>query len=187
MTQVLPKSARRTPRAKPYLGLLLLIPALAAAWYGWRAYHDVPAGGQVQAVQITTKQGFVGQAAEAVDNVKPESPDLYIQVFLHQGKKIVMPAYKDTPIGNGLIWKLGTPLDLHNVDRVEVWDHNAVWKDKEFDRISLNDNWEAEGQRFHVTLMGEKITAPDWAMPTMIAGAAVGLLVVLKFVWDQVV
>src|SRR5205814_911029 len=40
MTRVLP---RRTPRARPYLGLLLLIPACVAIWIGWTRYDDVPA------------------------------------------------------------------------------------------------------------------------------------------------
>ena len=50
MTQVLP---RRTPRAKPYLTLLLMLPALAALWFGWKNWSDVPVGGSVDAVKIT--------------------------------------------------------------------------------------------------------------------------------------
>jgi hypothetical protein len=184
MTQVLP---RRTPRARPYLSLLLLIPACVAIWIGWTRYEDVPAGGTVDAVKLTTKQGFVGQAAEAVDNVKPETPDLYIQVYPKAGPKIVFPAFKDTPIGNGLTWNLPKALQLNEIDRVEVWDHNAMWKDKEFDRITLDNTWEADGQRFHVQLQGQKFQPPSWAMPVMVGGGVVALLVVLKFVWDQVV
>src|ERR1700759_1177140 len=99
MTQVLPP---RVARARPYLTLLLLIPAAVAMWIGWNNWSNIPVGGTLQRVQITTKQGFVGQAAEAVDNVKPETPDLYIQVFPRTDPKVVLPAYKDTPIGNGL-------------------------------------------------------------------------------------
>src|SRR5258708_235687 len=126
MTQVLP---RRTPRARPYLSLLLLIPACVAIWFGWTRYDDVPAGGTV----------------EAVKHVKPETPDLYIQVYPKAGPKIVFPAFKDTPIGNGLTWNLPKAIQLNELDRVEVWDHNAMWKDKEFDRITLDNTWEADG------------------------------------------
>lgn len=185
MTQVLPPRAHR--RARPYLGLLLLIPAGIALWLGWTRYSDVPVGGVVQRVQVTTKQGFVGQAAEAVDNVKPQSPDLYIQVFPRGAPKIVLPAYKDTPIGNGLVWQLPRVLQLNEVERVEIWDHNAVWKDKEFDRVTMDNTWEADGQRFHVQLQGEKLHPPDWALPTFVGGAVAAGLIILKFVWDQVV
>jgi len=184
MTQVLP---RRVPKARPYLSLILLIPAAIALWIGWTNYSNIPAGGTVEAVKLTTKQGFVGQAAEAVDNVKPETPDLYIQLFPKTGPKIVFPAFKDTPIGNGLTWNLAKPIQLSDVDRVEVWDHNAMWKDKEFDRITLDNVWDADGQRFHIQLQGKRYEPPQWAMPVMVGGAVAGLLVVLKFVWDQVI
>ena len=184
MTQVLP---RRAARARPYLALILLIPAGVVMWIGWNNWSNVPAGGTVQRVQVTTKQGIVGQAAEAVDNVKPATPDLYIQVFPRQGPKVVLPAYKDTPIGNGLVWQLPRQFELSEIDRVEVWDHNTVWKDKEFDRITMNDGWDADGQRFHVQLQGEKLQPPGWALPTLVGGAVAAGLVLLKFVWDQVV
>ena len=70
---------------------------------------------------------------------------------------------------------------------VEIWDHNAMWKDKEFDRITIDNNWDADGQRFHVQLQGEKFQAPDWALPTLVGGAVAAGLVLMKFVWDQVV
>lgn len=178
---------RRTPRARPYLSLLLLVPAAVALWIGWSNYSNVPTGGTVEAVKLSTKQGFVGQAAEAVDNVKPETPDLYIQVFPKTGAKLVLPAFKDTPIGNGLTWNLPRQFQLTDIDRVEVWDHNSMWKDKEQDRVTIDNVWSADGQRFHIDLQGKKFEPPNWAMPTMIAGAVAALLVVLKFVWDQVV
>ncbi len=184
MTQVLP---RRVARARPYLGLILLVPAVVVMWVGWSNWSNVPIGGTVQRVQITTKQGFVGQAAETVDNIKPETPDLYIQVFPRDAAKVVLPAYKNTPIGNGLLWQLPGQLQLSEVDRVEVWDHSTFWKDKPLDRITLDKVWEADGQRFHVQLQGEKPVAPPWALPTFVGGAVAAGLVLLKFVWDQVV
>jgi hypothetical protein len=156
-------------------------------WIGWTRSNDIPTGGTVERVKISTKQGFVGQAAEAVDNAMPASPDLYIQVFPRAGEKVVLPAYKDTPIGNGLVWQLPRQFQLSEVDRVEIWNHHTLWKDKPFDRITLDNAWEADGQRFHVQLQGEKIQPPSWAWPTFIGGAVAAGLVVLKFVWDQVV
>jgi hypothetical protein len=99
----------------------------------------------------------------------------------------VLPAYKDSPIGNGLVWQLPRQFQLGDIDRIEIWDHNAMWKDKEFDRITLDNIWDADGQRFHVQLQGKRYEPPQWAMPVMVGGAVAGLLVVLKFVWGQVV
>ena len=65
MTRTLP---RHTIRAKPYLGLILLVPATIVAWIGWNNWSDVPVGGTVERVQITTKQGFVGHE---VPTMKP--------------------------------------------------------------------------------------------------------------------
>ena len=47
--------------------------------------------------------------------------------------------------------------------------------------------WSADGQRFHVDLLGTKIEPPSWAIPVAGVGGAITLLVLLRFVWDQVI
>ena len=83
MTQVLPK---RVPRARPYWRLLLSIPSLATLAIGLYYYTHLEEGGIVSAVKLSTKQGLVGQAAEAVSNVSLSSPDLYLKVFSPKGE-----------------------------------------------------------------------------------------------------
>lgn len=139
----------------------------------------------MNAIKLTTRHDMVGQAADAVANVDPATPDLYLKVTLASGE-IELPVIKDTPIGNGLTWNLPAVQKLQDVQRVDVWDHNSMWKDKQFDRISLGD-WSADGQKYHIDLLGTRNAPPPWALPTATAAGAVAFVVLLKFVWDQVV
>jgi hypothetical protein len=172
-------------RSRPYLRLLMLIPALAMLGVGLYFQFNVPEGGEVNAVELTTKAGMVGQAAEAVANVTPTSPDLYLKIFAATGD-LTLPTYKDTPVGNGLMWKLPRTFQLGQIQRVEVWDHHTFWKDKPLDRITLH-GWSIDGQLYHVELLGKKIEPPKWSIPVAAVGGAVTLLVLLRFVWDQVI
>ncbi len=177
--------APKPPRAKPYLRLLWLIPALAMLGVGLYYHYNVPDGGEVNAIKLTTKGGMVGQAAEAVANIDPATPDLYLKVFTPAGET-QLPVFKDTPIGNGLTWNLPKPLPLADAQRVEVWDHHRILKDKQLDRITLG-GWSIDGQRFHVDLLGKKNEPPKWAMPLGAIGGVLSLLALLRFVWDQVI
>src|SRR4029079_5062590 len=116
-------------------------------------------------------------------NVKP-NPDLYLKIFTSAGESKTK-VYKNTPVGNGLTWDLPQPQELHQGQRRKVWDQGLM-KDEQLDRVTMAA-WEADGQRFHVELCGQKISPPKWALPLAAAGGAMTLLVVLRFVWDQVI
>ena len=73
--------SRPVPRSRPYLRLLLIIPALAILGVGLYFQYNVQEGGEVSAIKLTTKVGMVGQAAEAVANIDPATPDLFLKVF----------------------------------------------------------------------------------------------------------
>lgn len=182
MTQTLP---RRTPRARTYLTLLLLLPSAALVWYGWHELSSVPPGGTVSAIKLTTKQGLAGQASEAVQVVDPTTPDLYLVLTIPSGE-LELGVKKNTPVGNGLTWDLPSELKWEKIQRVDVWDHRTLTKNKQLDRITMQ-GWETDGQRFHVELIGKRNEAPRWALPLAAAGGAIALLAVLKFVWDQVI
>jgi hypothetical protein len=190
MTQVLPKPI---PRARPYWRLLFLIPSLATLGVGFYFYTHYEQGGVVNAIKLSTKQGLVGQAAEAMSNLS-STPDLYLKVFSSRGEmwpEDSVPNWpsikKDTPIGNGLTWDLPKPMPLREIQRVEVWDHHRITSDKSWDRITMDGAWSIDGQRFHVDLMGERSQPPSWALPVAAVGGALTLLCVLRFIWDQVV
>jgi hypothetical protein len=185
MTQVLP---RRVPRARSYLLRLLgLIPAVAMLATGWWYYTHFEQGGTVDAIKLSTKSGLVGQASEAVDLVTPTTPDLYLVVTLGGGAgTLELPIKKDTPIGNGLTWDLPRTMNIAAFQRVEVWDHHTFTKNKQLDHITLS-GWDTDGQRYHVELIGKKNEPPQWALPLAAAGAALTGVIVLKFIWDQVI
>jgi hypothetical protein len=161
-----------------------MIPGLAMLGAGLYYYNNVEEGGEVTTIKLTTKSGIVGQAAEAVANVQ-SNPDLYLKVTTSSGA-IDFPAQKDTPVGNGLEWKLPKPMPLHALQRVDVFDHHWIRSDPQLDRITLS-GWATEGQRFHVDLLGQRFEPPKWALPVAAMGGAITLLVLLRFVWDQVI
>src|SRR5262245_38128408 len=151
MTQVLPKPI---PRARPYWRLLFLAPSAATLVIGLYYYTSFERGGVINGIKLSTKQGLVGQAAEAVSNISLSSPDLYLKV-VSRGKEFDLPVKKDTPVGNGLTWDLPKPMGLRDVQRVEVWDYHRITSNKSLDRISLDGvAWGTDGQRFHIDLVG---------------------------------
>jgi len=178
-------SAHPRHRAASYIWrLLLLIPALAATGIGWWKYSDVPPGGTVTAVKLTTKPGPVGQVREAYDTVKPSTPDLYLKIFV-PGREVNTRTFTDQPIGNGVTWNLESPFSLLEIKKVEVWDDDA-FGDTQLDNVNM-EGWSAEGQTFRIELQGEHPRPPEWALPLASAGATLAAVILLRFVWDQVV
>lgn len=177
--------AKPIRRSRPYLRMLWLIPSLAMLAAGLYYQYNVPVGGEISAIKLTTKTGMVGQAAEAVANTVPTTPDLYLVITTSKGEQ-TLQTFKDTPIGNGLTWNLKTPMQLGELQRVDVWNHHTLWKDKPLDRITMA-GWGVDGQQFHVDLLGQRIEPPKWAMPVAIVGGTLTLVALLRFVWDQVI
>lgn len=175
---------RRPPRARPYLRLLWLIPGLTLLGVGLYAYYDVEDDGDVTMVQLSTKPGLVGQTSEALRLLQPGNPDLYLKVKFPEGEERTR-TFKDTPIGNGLVFPLAKPARLRRIREVEVWDENP-FRDDFKDRVTLQ-GWNAEGQFFRIDLLGTKDQPTGWALPVAAAGGAISLIALLRFVWDQVI
>ena len=174
----------RPPRARPYLRLLWIIPGLALLGLGLYKHYDVEDDGTVHTIQLATKPGMVGQASEALRLINPGTPDLYLKVKTTDAEFKTF-THKDTPIGNGLKWSLDRSLRMRDVREVEVWDEDAV-RDNFADRVAVAD-WTAEGQTYKIDLLGQRDQPPKWALPLAVAGGVVTLVVLLRFVWDQVI
>jgi hypothetical protein len=181
-----PRGAPRPPRARPYLRLLWIIPGLALLGAGLYRHYDVEDDGTVHTIQVTTKPGMVGQASEALRLISVGTPDLYLKFKTADGAVTRTFTHEDTPVGNGLKWSLDKPLRMRDVREVEVWDEDAI-RDNFADRVSLGSAWSAEGQAYRIDLLGERSQPPRWALPVAVAGGVVTLVVVLRFVWDQVI
>jgi hypothetical protein len=166
--------------------LLMLVPALALAGYGYYRHADVPAGGWVTGIRLTSKPDLAGQARDAYASVAPTTPDYYLVLHQRDGAQRKTEPFPDTPLGNGLTFDLAPPLALGELARVEVWDDNSLLRDKQLDRIELSGaQWTSSGQTYVIDLKGTAQTPPRWAMPLVAIGATLGAVVLLKFVWDQ--
>ena len=176
----------RVGRGRVYLRLLWAIPGIVALIIGLQSYTNVEDNGMVDSIKLTTKPGMVGQASEAIRLVEPGNPDLYLKITIAgRNEPLQTPTFKDTPVGNGLIWTLDKPTLMTDIKQVDVWDEN-VFSDAQKDHISLS-GWSAEGQTYHVDLIGNKYQPPTWAFPVAAVGGTILLLVFLRFVWDQVI
>jgi hypothetical protein len=178
--------ARPVPRARPYLRLLSLIPSaaiLAAGLYGYMNYEP---GGTVESIKLSTKPGPVGQASEALRLIT-STPDLYLKVKTSKDAEWKAPTYSNLAIGNGLIWPLPHQYKLNEMLAVDVWNEHTFRKDVNLDHVTMNGQWSAEGQTFRVEMLGKANEPPKWALPTLAVGATLSGLVILRFIWDQVV
>lgn len=179
-----------TPPIKPATSyawrLLMLIPAIALLAYGYWRRVDVPPGGTVTSIRVTSKSNISGQVRDAYAGVSPTTADFYLVLATQDGGTTKLAPFKDTPLGNGLTWMLDTPMQSGDLARVEVWDDNALLSDKQLDRVELSaDAWDVDGQTFHIRLNGSRLEPPLWATPLMAVGGVLGAVVILRFVWDQ--
>jgi len=138
----------------------------------------------VTAIKLTTKSGMVGQAAEAVANVQ-SNPDLYLKVVTNSGE-VELPV-KKTP-RSATAWNGSSPRPClsrwYSASMCSIITGSA--SDAQVDHITLS-GWGTDGQRFHVDLLGQRIEPPRWALPAAATGGVMTLLVLLRFVWDQVI
>jgi hypothetical protein len=187
LAHVTGNKARPVPRARPYLRLLWLIPSAAILAVGLYGYMNYEPGGTVESVKLTTKPGPVGQASEALRLIT-STPDLFLKVKTKVDKDAIKTqTYKDMAIGNGLVWSLPHQYKLGEIIMVDVWDEHTFRHDQNLDHIAMNGQWWAEGQTFHLELLGKQNEPPKWALPTLTVGATLSGLVILRFIWDQVV
>jgi hypothetical protein len=175
---------RPVPRARPYLGLLLLFPSLVVIAAGWWGLKSAEPGGSVTSIQLTTKPGLSGQASESISRINPDTPDIYLKLETSQGW-IRLPTRHDTPVGSGLRWGLERALRLSDVLRVEIWEEDAFRDDIE-DQITPS-GWAGEGGTYRIELIGEPNRPPEWALPVLCVGCALAGMVLVRFVWDQVI
>lgn len=188
LAHVTANKARPVPRARPYLRLLWLIPSAAILAVGLYGYMNYEPGGTVESIKLTTKPGPVGQASEALRLIT-STPDLFLKVKTTVDKDTIKTqTYKDMAIGNGLVWSLPHQYKLNEIIMVDVWDEHTFRHDQNLDHIALGGGqWSAEGQTFHIDLLGRQNEPPKWALPTLAVGATLSGLVILRFIWDQVV
>lgn len=152
-----PAPARRTSRWALALGALGALGVAAGA-----------------ALLLTAGQGSVEQIRVSRYGMLPESmmgtPDYYIVVGLAAGEPLTADAYEDTPIGNGLDFKLSRVLQLEEVAHVELFDQD-VGSDDVRDRVDIRGRI-SKGQDYQFELIGPASPQLAPAYAALSAGGA---------------
>ncbi len=155
---------------------------------GAYVFNNVEPGGTIESIKLTTKPGPVGQAAEAL-RLLTGTFDLYLKIKTTAAPEpFKTMTFKDAAIGNGLIWPMQRPTKLQELKEVNVWDEHTIRSDKNLDHVVFDGaQWFAEGQTFRLDLTGKANEPPKWALPVLSVGATLSALIVLRFIWDQVI
>jgi hypothetical protein len=158
------------PKGRNSRGAAVLIIAGAAA-LAVGAVLALKAGeGQVASIRVT-KHSMLPESIMG-------SPDYYVTVGTRAGKTITTKGYEDTPIGNGLDFKLPQPLALEEVAHAELMDADVGGDDMR-DRVDVSERI-SKGQDYQFELIGPapaRRTAGYAAMGT--GGALVVLAAIL--------
>src|SRR5687768_6307783 len=142
------------PRARSfpwfaYALVALLGLAVAGAGLALMFWYAPPVDlGTVSEVRITMKPGIdLSKVKDVLD-----TPDYYVEVRTAQGG-LRTETVKDTPVGNGLTFKLPVPMRLVDITEVKIWDED-VRKGSLVDRIDKPAR-DVAGERFTFSLIGQ--------------------------------
>jgi hypothetical protein len=161
----LPAAVPAPPRRRALGPILLGLAGLAAAAAG--AYLALrPGVDRVDAIRVT-RQSMLPASLMG-------TPDYYVNVVTADGTTIPTPAYVDTPIGNGLDFKLPEPLDLAAVAHIELLDED-VGSDDTLDRVDVRGRL-CKGQEYAFELLGP--TPPSRTAGYVALGCGAGLLLI---------
>jgi hypothetical protein len=155
----IPAPARSTPVAVWILAALAGI-ALAAGAFMFRNTGE----GSVELIRVSRH------------SMLPESlvgtPDYYVIVGVKgEGKELItLEGYEDTPIGNGLDFKLSKPLALEEIAHIELLDEDLASDDTR-DRVDVRGRI-SRGLEYEFELLGPPSEKRTAAYLTLGAGGA---------------
>jgi hypothetical protein len=129
-------------------------------------------------------EGQVASIRVTKHSIMPESiimgsPDYYLTVGTRAGKTITTKGYEDTPIGNGLDFKLPHPLALEDVAHVELMDADVGGDDMR-DRVDVRERI-SKGQDYQIELIGPASPRKTTGYVALAAGGA--LVVLAAILW----
>jgi hypothetical protein len=110
-----------------------------------------------------------------------EQPDYYLNVTTRDGAQEATDAYDDSPIGNGLDFKLKKPLGVEAIAQIELMDED-IGSDDMCDRVDVSERL-SKGQDYQFELVGPPSPRHAQGITTLAAGAAVliiGLILVVR-------
>jgi hypothetical protein len=128
-------------------------------------------------------EGTVDTIRVTKHSMLPESfvglPDYFVIVGPRDEKSMTTDAYEDTPIGNGLDFKLPKPLPLEQISHLELMDKD-VGSDDIRDRVDVRGRV-CRGQDYQFELLGPPPPERDTAYWLLGGGGAV--LVIAAILW----
>jgi hypothetical protein len=164
-------------RRKPWIGFLPCLAGIGAAIYGGMMLRDAGLG-QVESIRVT-------KHSMLPEKLLGEQPDYYLQITTRDAKEDDAPeateAYDDTPIGNGLDFKLKKPLAVEAIAHIELMDKD-LGSDDMSDRVDVTERV-SKGQDYQFELIGSADPRHDRGTTALAAGAAVfiiGLILVVR-------
>lgn len=175
-------AARPFPIFPYFLSTLLSLCVLGAGLAMLFWMPDKTDLGTVTEVRLTASQGIdIPKLEDVLD-----TPDYFVEIITELGA-IRSETFDDTPLGNGLSFKLPAPVRLADIREVKVWDENAMRKDSQVDRIDRPAR-AVKGQKFQFALNGPTPSMPKErhiGRALTICGGAALLLSILHFLRMQ--
>jgi hypothetical protein len=177
VTPVAPDAARPARRASAFWAGLSVFAVLVLL--GGLALHLYGPSGEVNQVMVTRVETIT------LPSLVGDSPDYYVVLRQRDGSTLATDAYKDRQIGNGLIWPLAEPIPFEDLTEIELFDKD-LFNDDSLDRVNVTGA-EMRGQKFTFTLAVSPPIETTIGYALIIAGGALLLIVVARFVYRQAV
>jgi hypothetical protein len=168
--------AIRAPRRRSWALAFLSLLALAAVITGVILLRDAGEG-TVETIRVT-KHSMLPESIVG-------SPDYFVIIGTRDEKTISTEAYDDTPIGNGLDFKLPEPLQFEQIAHLELMDKD-VGSDDIRDRVDVRERV-CRGQDYQFELLGPPAPERDRAYWLLGGGGAGLVIAVLLWVRAQAV
>ena len=177
---------------KPFAGRFPPAPAFARS-YCWPPYSLAAVGvlvagvalfvicptGAVQEI-IVRKTGPLPEARTFVD-----VPDLYVVLQLKDGSRVRTATRNNTPVGNGISWKIDKGLTFSSIDEALLYDED-YFGDDILDRVHINQP-KAKGQSYEFELSCSSSLAKLAGLAAIVLSAPYVGFALIKFVRDQAI
>ena len=161
-----------------------------AAWantYIWPPYCKLAAilvvGGL--GLSVVSDAGGVSTIRVTKHGLMPDvvdQPDFYIILSTNEGD-LQSGAYQDTPIGNGLEWKLPESMRLADLYEVQLVDSDLLMDDQ-LDRVTVNGR-KCVGQSYTFEFIGSASILGNLALVALATGGGYLIYALGRFIRDQ--
>lgn len=166
MSSDAPMAIAAPRRRRPWIGFALCLAGIGGAIAGGVMLRGAGQG-DVETIRVT-KHSMIPET------LLGEQPDYYLNITTRDGAKEESEAYKDTPIGNGLDFKLNKPLAVEAIAHLELMDED-IGSDDMCDRVDVSERV-SKGQDYQFELVGPPSPRHSQGIAALAAGAVVFII-----------